>query len=101
MDNTKFTKLAEDYLQNLCERIENSDNEGDLDVDYLDGILNIELPDGGQYVINKHEASGKIWLSSPVSGANYFSYRDELWLDDEDNELDNILKGELQQFVSL
>ena len=33
------------------------------------GILQIELPDGGAYVVNKHTPNRQIWVSSPKSGA--------------------------------
>ena len=53
--------------------------------------------DGQTYVINKHSASKKIWFSSPITGANYFSYNFEnkKWLDDKGKELTELLLLEL------
>ena len=37
------------------------------------GILQIELPDGGAYVVNQHGPNREIWVSSPKSGAWHFA----------------------------
>ena len=69
MNDTEFLLLAENKLISLADFIENNDNNSIFDVEYSDGILNIEIFDTGQiYVINKHSASQKIWFSSPISG---------------------------------
>ena len=49
------------------------------DVDLLDGILTVTLPQGQQYVINKHGVTRQIWVSSPFTGAHHFRLKDEQW----------------------
>lgn len=93
-----FIKHCEDSLIKLSEAIEEFDKNLQLDVEYSDGILKIEVEKTKQtYVINKHSASQKIWYSSPISGADYFSF-DEIgakWLDSKGKELSEKLFSEL------
>lgn len=98
MNETKFLELAEETLINLADFIENNDEKSIFDVEYSDGILNIEIFDENKfYVINKHSASQKIWYSSPVTGADYFAYdeKNQKWLDKNNNELEKTLIDEL------
>ncbi len=100
MDNSDFILLAEETLQTIYDAIEAADQEFTLEVDLLGGVLNIELPDGGEYVINKHAPTTQIWLSSPTSGASHFSYDedDERWTDTSGNDLHEMLQSELERY---
>jgi frataxin len=72
MNQAEFERRAADILGSLFEQIE--DQLGDwLDVEMNGGILQIELPDGGAYVVNKHGPNREIWVSSPRSGAWHFA----------------------------
>ena len=94
-----FEHICNDFLENLSEKVENFDINSIFDVDYSDGILNIILEDTGQtYVINRHSASKKIWYSSPLSGADYFSFQEE-WLNDNGDLLTDKLFSELKQLI--
>jgi iron donor protein CyaY len=97
MKETKFLHQTEKELIRLADKIESQDKNSLFDVEYADGILNIEIFSTKQiYVINKHSASQKIWFSSPISGANYFSYSNNKWLDDKGKELEEVLLNELK-----
>jgi frataxin len=75
MNQAEFERRAAEVLDTLFEQIE--DQLGDwLDVEMTGGILQIELPDGGTYVVNKHGPNREIWLSSPKSGAWHFGSDD-------------------------
>lgn len=72
MNQAEFERRAAEILNSLFEQIE--EQLGDwLDVELNGGILQIELPDGGAYVINKHAPNREIWMSSPKSGAWHFA----------------------------
>ena len=72
MNQAEFERRAAEILDSLFEQIE--DQLGDwLDVEMSGGILQIELPDGGAYVVNRHAPNREIWLSSPKSGAWHFA----------------------------
>lgn len=68
-----FESRAEAELQRLMARLD--DKLGaTVDVEFQNGILTLDLEDGGQYVINRHGPNKEIWLSSPRSGAWHFKY---------------------------
>lgn len=73
MEEPEFERQAGKVLDRLMAEIE--DQAGDeLEVDLEGGILTIGLPDGGQYLLNKHAPNREIWLSSPKSGAWHFRH---------------------------
>ncbi len=74
-DESQFSTLADNTLTRLFDALEEVP-EATFDVDLEEGILAIEMENGGEYVINKNAAMGQIWVSSPVSGAHHFD-RDE------------------------
>ena len=96
MNEAEFERRAAEVLDSLFEQIE--DQLGDwLDIEMTGGILQIELPDGGAYVINKHGPNREIWLSSPKSGAWHFAAgNDGGWQSTRGTgELTVLLAGEL------
>jgi frataxin len=96
MNEAEFERAAAGALDSLFEQIE--DQLGDwLDVEITGGILQIELPGGGAYVVNKHAPNREIWLSSPTSGAWHFAAGgDGAWRSTRGTEeLTQLLAGEL------
>jgi iron donor protein CyaY len=103
MLETQFLKLCESALVKLSEAIELRDKNAKLDVEYSDGILTIAIEASSQtYIINRHAASQKIWYSSPITGANYFSFDENSgnWLDSKSEELSKKLFSELDLFLN-
>jgi frataxin len=76
MDDSNFLVVVDATLQNIQEMIEESFSDF-FDVEYQDGVLTITLETEEEYVVNRHLPQHQIWLSSPVSGARYFSYHEE------------------------
>ena len=96
MNQAEFERRAAEILDSLFEQIE--EQLGDrLDVEMNGGILQIELPDGGAYVVNRHAPNREIWLSSPKSGAWHFAAGgDGAWRSTRGSEeLTALLAGEL------
>jgi len=72
MNQAEFERQGGAALDTLFEQID--EQLGDwLEVEMTSGILQIELPDGGTYVINRHAPNREIWMSSPKSGAWHFA----------------------------
>ena len=100
MDEPEFERQAGKVLDRLMAEIEDQAGD-DLEVDLEGGILTIELPDGGQYLLNKHAPNREIWLSSPKSGAWHFRHNAEAgWIstrvvDDARPALHRLLADEL------
>lgn len=81
IDVSQFHAIAGKTIDSLADTID-EDLGDELDVDVQGGILTIDLPDGGQYIVNKNEPLRQIWLSSPKSGAWHFDWdvASERWL---------------------
>lgn len=97
-----FYNLSEEFLVKLCDKIDQNDDNCIFEAEYSDGILNITaFSTNQQYVVNRHSANQKIWYSSPISGADYFSYNEKegKWLSDKNIELEGKLTKELVSFT--
>ena len=96
MSQVEFERRAGQVLDALFEQIEQQLGDW-LDVDMSGGILQIELPDGGAYVVNKHAPNREIWLSSPQSGAwHFFAADGQAWRSTRGSEeLAGLLAAEL------
>ncbi len=91
-----FESLAAETLERFAARIEDATME--LEVDLVEGVLNIETEDGATYLVNKHSPLRQLWLSSPVSGAGHFDYNaaSKTWDSTRGGEpLEKILEREL------
>lgn len=77
----EFGKEADETLDSLCERFEDivdsNASLGEADVSLSSGVLTVQLPDVGTYVINKQAPNRQIWLSSPKSGPARFDFVQE------------------------
>ena len=70
MDN--FENITDQMLHDLAHQCEERLLDG-AEIDLEDGILTINMDDGGTYLINRHLPTRQIWLSSPKSGAWHFA----------------------------
>ncbi len=96
-----FYKQSENFLIELADEIEKRDVNSIFDVECSDGILTILVHSSEQeYVVNRNSANEKIWYSSPLSGADYFSFDNSShnWLDKNGEELRAKLFAELKTF---
>ncbi len=93
-----FYALCHQYLSNLVEQIETADKHCLLEVDYVDGVLNIIISSTKQtFVINRNAGNEKIWYSSPISGPDYFSFdlNKNDWLNQQNINLTDKIFSEL------
>ena len=76
----------------------------DFDVDFEGENLIIEI-DNSTFVLSIHNSTQQIWMSSPVSGAHHFEYKEEgsnyQWISTRDDSIDlfNKLDTELSSFL--
>jgi len=97
-----FYKFCEEALSKLFDELEKMDKNSNLDLDYSDGILKIvDIASSSTYVINRNLGNQKIWYSSPLTGADYFSFdeKEQVWLNAKDEELSSKLFAELKKFL--
>lgn len=96
MSDPAFDTKAERELNDLADRLEAASEA--LEVDFDAGNLTVDLPGGGQYLLNKHYIHRQIWLSSPRSGAHHFELQDGDWRSTRGPEtLRALLAAELAQ----
>ena len=95
-----FSNLASKTIAYISDQIEDQDETGIIDVDYLGDILKLLTPKG-EYVINKHSAAKEIWLASPISGPSHFHHYNDKWVNKHGAELMSLLERELGQFVDI
>ncbi len=69
-------------------------NFDDVDINGQELVLNNVK---GTYQINYHGVTQQIWVSTPVTGAHHFEYRDADWVStrDKDKKLWTLIKDEL------
>ena len=71
LSESAFETIASDVLESLADQLDDIIGE-ESDVELNGGILTIDTPDGGQFILNKHGPNRQIWVSSPVSGASHY-----------------------------
>jgi len=101
MDAHEFENLAEQTLDALFEALDAAIG-GDIDVDFDNGLLTLELDDGRAYILNKHAPNQELWLSSPLGGASHYAYDQDaqMWTSTRGEEtLYAVLAKELSQII--
>ncbi len=97
-----FLKMCEEALVSLADYVEAIDKNSKLEVEYSDGILEIIVSATNQtYIINRNSGNQKIWYSSPITGADYFSFDEKStkWLDAKGIELSAKLIAEINNLI--
>jgi len=72
ISESAFHPLADEALDEIALAIETHLDDR-IEVELQEGVLTIDMEDGGRYLINKHAPNRQIWLSSPKSGAWHFA----------------------------
>jgi len=98
MDENEFSKAVEQELLKIYEELDELCEELDIEIDYSEDVIYIENNAGGEFVINRHGPTKQIWLSSPISGAGYFSFdnRSEEWVNNDGEILREKIHNELK-----
>ncbi|MFN7039264.1 MAG: iron donor protein CyaY [Alphaproteobacteria bacterium] len=99
MNDKDYNELVNTELNEILNLIEEIDQEGVCEADLISGVLSISLPQGKQYVINKHLPTKKIWMSSPFSGPNYFEYKNNCWINNKNINIIQVLKTEIESIL--
>jgi frataxin len=97
LSETEFNRLADEALEELSLAIETRLDDR-VEVELQEGVLTIDMEDGGRYHINKHAPNRQIWLSSPKSGAWHFACTGpgESWVSTRDaTTLGELLRDEI------
>ncbi len=94
-----FHILSTQTLEEVTDFFDSSWREAEVDL--LEGSLTVTLPQGRQYVINKHGVTHQIWVSSPFTGAHHFHYKNGSWYCTRTNiRLEDLLLNERNIYAS-
>jgi len=101
MNESEFHIIADEALSRMFEVLEHADAAGDIEVEYQDGVMTIEMEDGRQFIVSKHTPSRQLWLSSPVSGGFHFGHDAADWKLGDGRTLAGILSAELRALAKI
>ena len=92
-----FQNLAKKTLDDIFNIVEKKFQ--DFDVDFEGENLIIEV-DNSTFVLSIHNPTQQIWMSSPVSGAHHFEYKEEgngyKWISTRDDSMNLLEKIHLE-----
>jgi len=97
MDANEFLKRADECLRAVAKWLETLDPD---EVDYItgDGVVTIEFPDGGKFILSRQAATNQIWFAADARAWHYNRADDAArWVDDRDG---HDLYGRLAEVVS-
>jgi CyaY protein len=84
MDQKEFLERADACLTRISKWLEDFDPD---EVDYTtgDGVVTLEFPDGGRFIVSRQAATSQVWLAAEAHGFHYsYDPAREVWLDDKD-----------------
>jgi CyaY protein len=86
MDANEFAQRSDACLARVARWLEEFDPD-EADYSTGDGVVTIEFPDGGRFVLSRQSATSQMWLAAGAHGwhFDYESSRDR-WVDDKDGE---------------
>lgn len=100
---TGTVEQVKKVLSVLQERLKGLDLSG-LDVDFKETVMNIQPKNSKPILITFHQPSGQIWVSSPISGATYFTFstdkNDWVRTHNPSQSLFDLISEELSQMLS-
>lgn len=94
-------------LETILEQFEGIEALEDLDMDIIDGVLNVEFEDGSKIIINRQEPVKQIWVASPLGPAHFnYDATQERWCNDRDGTplvttLEQILENKMGRPIPL
>ncbi|KAI1909493.1 hypothetical protein LOZ61_004933 [Ophidiomyces ophidiicola] len=75
LTDEQYRDYSEHYFNVLLMELEKAQEEGsETEAEYSAGVLNVNVPSIGTYVLNKQPPNKQIWLSSPVSGPKRYDW---------------------------
>jgi iron donor protein CyaY len=96
MDQKEFLQWAYECLTAVAKWLETLDPD---EVDYTtgDGVVTIEFPDGGEFILSRQAATSQIWFAADARAWHYNRAASTRWVDDRDG---HDLYGRLAEVVS-
>lgn len=81
MSINEYHHFADEFMEGLLDQLELLGEEyPQIDVEYSQGVMTLEIEPLGTYVINKQPPNKQIWISSPESGPDRFDKIGGEWI---------------------
>ncbi|EOD47348.1 Frataxin-like protein [Neofusicoccum parvum] len=72
---SEYHEHADKFLELLQQKLEDKQDAGEgVEVEYSAGVLTVDKPNTGTYVLNKQPPNKQIWLSSPITGPKRYDW---------------------------
>lgn len=99
----EYSSISNNYLETLGDELEAlSEDYPQVDSELSQGVLKLDLPPLGSYVINKQPPNKQMWLSSPISGPKRYDLIGGKWITLRDNSgLTGLLEDEISQALDI
>lgn len=97
MDEKEYLRRVDECLGAVAKWLETLDPD---EVDYTtgDGVVSMEFPDGGKFILSRQAATNQIWLAAGARAWHYnFAADSARWIDDRDG---HDLNGRLAEAIS-
>ncbi|TYZ53197.1 hypothetical protein PybrP1_002755 [[Pythium] brassicae (nom. inval.)] len=98
-DENRFLELADTMLHDILSWIDGVEEMlEESDISLSQGVLKIDLGEGGTWVLNRQIPNRQIWWSSPISGPRRYEYdaASGTWRNTRDgSELMELLRNEI------
>ena len=97
MNEKEYLRRADECLSAVAKWLETLDPD---EVDYTtgDGVVIMEFPDGGKFILSRQAATNQIWLAAGARAWHYnFEPVSARWIDDRDR---HDLNGRLAEAIS-
>ncbi len=84
MDSREFVTQSEACLSRVARWLEDFDPD-EVDYNTGDGVVTIEFPDGGRFVLSRQSATSQVWLAADAHGWHFnYNPASDRWVDDKD-----------------
>lgn len=78
---TQYHQLVDDILLEIEQKLEEIEEQIDIDYENMGGKLDIEFADRSKIIINKQEPLLQLWVATKFNGY-HFNYQDGVWIDE-------------------
>lgn len=87
-----FHGMADATLGRIQDSLDVVLDEEDMEVEYSSGVLTIQLPPHGTWVLNKQSPNQQIWWSSPLSGPRRYEWNEcnDRWVSTRSEDGDSL-----------
>ncbi|WP_035015653.1 iron donor protein CyaY [Catenovulum agarivorans] len=81
LTETQYHQLVDDILLQIEQKLEEIEDDLDIDYENFGGKLDIEFADRSKIILNTQEPLLQLWVATKYNGY-HFNYQDGQWIDE-------------------